>query len=192
MDRRLCFVVLVLLAISCCCTAKDLAAAHLMRDVSEKQVQLSGDEDQCSECKEFIVIYSDKQKQAELIDDCHNYCFQILAFCKQCIAMRDIVLSAFFKTISSSTPETLCQWYGKCERLVPISEYASNSSCDLCHRAVMEAIHHLKNSDTQVEVLQLLLKACDSAKNFSTKCKKLVFKYACPFDSGERRSSSSQ
>nr|GME08914.1 prosaposin-like [Ipomoea batatas] len=29
-----------------------------------------------------------------------------------------------------------------------------------------------------VEVLQLLLKACDSAKNFSTKCKKLVFEYA--------------
>nr|GMC93821.1 prosaposin-like [Ipomoea batatas] len=119
---------------------------------TEKQVQLSGDEDQCSECKEFIVIYSDKQKQAELIDDCHNYCFQVFFDMAQpCIGMCDIVLSAFFKTISSSTPETLCQWYGKCERVVPISQYASNSSCDLCHRAVMEAIHHLKNSDTQVQ-----------------------------------------
>nr|GMC97672.1 prosaposin-like [Ipomoea batatas] len=140
-----------------------------MRSITstEKQVQLSGDEDQCSKCKEFVVIYSDKQKQAELIDDLHNYCNRFFDLAQMCIATYEPMLTAFFKIISSSTPEILCQSLGKCERNVSISQYASNSSCDLCHRAVMEAIQQLKNSDTQLVfkyALLILVKAEQFAK----------------------------
>ncbi|XP_019184247.1 PREDICTED: prosaposin-like [Ipomoea nil] len=170
MDRRLCFVLLLVLAAisSCCCSAKDLAATDLKRDVSEEQVQVSGNEDQCSLCKQIasnVITYFSENRQT-----LYNLCNAILDWLPRC--------SKIVEEISSSDPETLCKSLQLCEGVVSISQYASNSSCDLCHRAVMEAIQKLKNPDSQVEVLQLFLKACDSAKNFSTKCKKLLFEYA--------------
>nr|GLL26985.1 prosaposin-like [Ipomoea trifida] len=172
MDRRLCLVLLVL-AISCCCTAKDLAAKT---ESLEKQVQVSANEYLCLMCKGLVTMLSDEQTQREIIGAINAYCFNFFPS-QECYDEVDTI-SNIFKIISSSTPESFCQEIGFCEKVVSISEYASNSSCDLCHRTVMEATQQLKNPDTQVEVRQLLLKACDSATNFSTKCKKLVFKYA--------------
>nr|GMC93820.1 prosaposin-like [Ipomoea batatas] len=177
MDRRLCFVLLAL-AISWCCNAKDLAAADLKRESLEKQVQVSGNGDLCSQCKELVATYSDEQKQKQLTAQLHGYCYLVSPSPQQCINQVDQSLSSIFEVISSSTPESFCNPFFFCKEGASISQYASNSSCDLCHRAVTEAIQQLKNPDTQVEVLQLLLKACDSAKNISTKCKKLVFEYA--------------
>ncbi|XP_019184248.1 PREDICTED: uncharacterized protein LOC109179133 [Ipomoea nil] len=169
MDRRLCFVVLVVLAISSwCCSAKDLAAADLKTESLEEQVQVSGNEDQCSLCKQIasnVITYFSENRQT-----LYNLCNAILDWLPRCYKIVE--------EISSSDPESLCKSVHLCEGVVSISQYVSNSSCDLCHRAVMEAIQKLKNPDTQVEVLQLFLKACDSAKKFSTKCKKLVFEYA--------------
>nr|GMC95428.1 prosaposin-like [Ipomoea batatas] len=119
MDRRLCFVLLVL-AISWCCSAKDLATADLKRESLEKQVQatklVSRNEQVCLLCEQYaseaLAFLSNEQTQREITDFLLKACSKFPVY-KQ-----------------------------------------------------------------EVEVLQLLLKACDSAKNFSTKCKKLVFEYA--------------
>ncbi|XP_019184246.1 PREDICTED: proactivator polypeptide-like 1 [Ipomoea nil] len=132
MDRRLCFVVvLVVLAISSwCCSAKDLAAADLKTqslDVSEKQVEGS----LCVQCKEFVTTYSDEQKQRELINSLHNYCKNIGAITdnpawgQQCINNVDQTLPNIFEMISSSTPETICKLF--CEGVVSISQYAEST-----------------------------------------------------------------
>ncbi|XP_019184295.1 PREDICTED: prosaposin-like [Ipomoea nil] len=170
MDRRLCFVVVVVLAAisSWCCSAKDLAAADLKTQSLEEQVQVSGNEDQCSLCKQIasnVITYFSENYQT-----LYSLCYALFDLFPQCFEIVE--------EISSSDPETLCKSVHLCEGVVSISQYASNSSCDLCHRAVMGAIQKLKNPDTQVEVLQLFLRACDSAKKISTKCKKLVFEYA--------------
>nr|GMC99734.1 prosaposin-like [Ipomoea batatas] len=188
MDRRLCFVLLVL-AISWCCSAKDLAAADLKReslDASEKQVQatklVSRNEQVCLLCEQYaseaLAFLSNEQTQREITDFLLKACSKFPVYKQECIGWVNHYAILFFIEISSLQPENLCQEIDLCEKVVSISQYVSNSSCDLCHRAVMEAVQQLKNPDAQVEVLQLLLKACDSAKNFSTKCKKLVFEYA--------------
>ncbi|XP_031093445.1 uncharacterized protein LOC115998111 [Ipomoea triloba] len=169
MDRRLCFVVLLLAISCCCCSAKDLAAIHLKTESLEKQVQVSANEYLCLLCKGVVTILSDEETQREIISAINAVCFNFFPS-QECNDEVD-QLSNIFKIIDSYTPESLCQEIELCEKVVSISQYASNSSCDLCHRTVMEATE-------QVEVRQLLLKACDSATNFSTKCKKLVFKYA--------------
>ncbi|XP_019184325.1 PREDICTED: prosaposin-like [Ipomoea nil] len=188
MDRRLCFVLLVL-AISWCCSAKDLATADLKReslDVSEKEVQatklVSRNEQVCLLCEQYaseaLAYLSNEQNQREITEFLLKTCYKLPVYKQECVGLVNQYATLFFLEISSLQPENLCQEIDLCEKVVSISQYVSNSSCDLCHRAVMEAIQQLKNPDTQVEVLQLLLKACDSAEIFSAKCKKLVFEYA--------------
>ncbi|XP_019161098.1 PREDICTED: uncharacterized protein LOC109157713 [Ipomoea nil] len=128
MDRRLCFVVvLVLAAISSWrCSAKDLAAADHKRDVfSEKQVQVSGNEDLCLQCKQLFAIYSDKQKQSEMIDDLHNYCSRFFDLAQMCIALYEPILTSIFDRINSSTPESFCKFF--CEGVDPISQQSARN-----------------------------------------------------------------
>ncbi|CAK9153760.1 unnamed protein product [Ilex paraguariensis] len=61
--------------------------------------------------------------------------------------------------------------------MVSISLHYSQDTCGICHHAVAEALFKLKDPDTQLEIIELLLKACDVVEGYATKCKNLVFEY---------------
>ncbi|XP_019184326.1 PREDICTED: uncharacterized protein LOC109179220 [Ipomoea nil] len=128
MDRRLCFVVVVVLAAisSWCCSAKDLAAADLKTKFLEKQVQVSGNEDQCLQCKQLVATYSDKQKQSQMLNAVNNFCLiNYFPSPQQCLDRFEPILTKFFEIINSSTPETLCTLLLVCDSPLGIQHSAS-------------------------------------------------------------------
>ncbi|XP_073034236.1 uncharacterized protein [Primulina eburnea] len=81
--------------------------------------------------------------------------------------------------LSSIEPNGFCQKSGLCEVVISFPlDLSKNNKCDVCHNLVAEALLKLKDPDTELKVVELLLKACNSIKNNVQKCKRLVFEYA--------------
>eukprot|EP00262_Sarcandra_glabra_P015836 TRINITY_DN4983_c0_g1_i1.p1 TRINITY_DN4983_c0_g1~~TRINITY_DN4983_c0_g1_i1.p1 ORF type:complete len:326 (-),score=45.72 TRINITY_DN4983_c0_g1_i1:143-1120(-) len=54
---------------------------------------------------------------------------------------------------------------------------SDDQSCTTCRNAMNEILDDLKNPETKLKVIKVLLKACESLENHVTQCKKLVFEY---------------
>ncbi|XP_075513128.1 uncharacterized protein LOC142548604 isoform X3 [Primulina tabacum] len=189
-----------------CCNARDLTSAvfnemvsvntnsDLLSAVQQSHNKLSGREAQhmkevmknetlCSLCEEYstdaVCYLSENKTQTEIIDILHKICARIPTFSKQCIALVDYYAPLFFIEVSSIEPAAFCQKFGVCEVAISFPQYLSkNNKCDVCHNMVIEALLKLKDPDTELEVVEVLLKACNSIKNDVKKCKRLVFEYA--------------
>ncbi|KZV17161.1 Saposin B domain-containing protein isoform 1 [Dorcoceras hygrometricum] len=137
----------------------------------------------CSLCEEFsadaLNYLSENKTQTEITEILHKTCGRIPTFNKQCIALVDYYAPLFFTEVSSIEPDGFCQKFGLCEEVISFPLHLSkNNTCDACHNVVAEALLKLKDPDTELEVVELLLKACNSLKNNVKKCKRLVFEYA--------------
>jgi saposin len=64
-----------------------------------------------------------------------------------------------------------------CGKVVALVEEARQDSCGVCHRTVSEILIKLQDPDTQLDIVELLIKGCKSLKNYEKKCKTLVFEY---------------
>ncbi|GAA0165606.1 scaffold/adaptor protein [Lithospermum erythrorhizon] len=157
----------------------------------------------CTLCEEFasdaMKYLSNNKTQTEIIEMLHQSCSKLRSFEQEdyhtfdlyverekqlgekerlCIALVDYYAPLFFIEISLVQPSDFCQKVNLCELVVSLSERLSKESCDLCHQAVNEAVVKLKDPETQLEILEILLKACDATENYAKKCKNLVFEYA--------------
>lgn len=150
-----------------------------------KEVQTAdgfGQNDQvCMLCEEFAVeavnYFADNKTQTEILEILHKTCSNMHTFKQQCITLVDFYAPLFFLEISSVQPKQFCQKVDLCEDIVSISQSLSKNSCELCHNVVSEAITKLKDPDTQLEIVEVLLKACDAVEGYVKKCKRLVFEY---------------
>ncbi|XP_055812745.1 uncharacterized protein LOC129882473 [Solanum dulcamara] len=202
MDLRLCLC-LFILGSSWYCAARELAVRNLLITETEdfsgsivpalqinnleelRQVQpleeVNGNEQLCTLCEVYTAkaldYMANNKTQIEIIDLLHKSCSKML-FYKECAILVDYYAPIFFLEISKMRPENFCQKFGLCEQVVIISQVLSGKSCDLCHQVVTEAESKLKDPDTQLEILELLLKACGAIKPYAKKCKKLVFEFA--------------
>lgn len=197
MDLRLCLC-LFILGSSWCCAARELAVHNPLitetEDVSvlqinnrekPRQVQpledVNGNEQLCTLCEEYTAkalnYMANNKTQTEIIDLLHKSCSK-MRFYKECAILVDYYAPLLFLEINKMRPENFCQKFGLCEQMVIISQVLSRKSCDLCHQVVTEAELKLKDPDTQLEILELLLKACGAIKPYARKCKKLVFEFA--------------
>lgn len=198
MDLRLCLCLFILG--SCwCCTAREFAARNPLitetEEVSvlqiknleeETQVQpleeVNGNEQLCTLCEEYTTkalnYMVNNKTQTEIIDLLHKSCLKMRFYKKECGILLDYYAPIFFLEINKIRPDDFCQKFGLCEEAVTISQVLSGKSCDLCHQVVTEAKLKLKDPDTQLEILELLLKACGAIKPYAKKCKKLVFEFA--------------
>lgn len=185
---KVCLVV-VILGASWCCSARDLGSFDLSTetlDIPERQVKAvkegNGNDVVCTMCEEFttqaLTYLKNNKTQEEIIGLLTKSCSKLLAFEQQCITLVNYYGPLFFLEISSIEPQQFCQKVALCQKVTFISQKVSNNTCNLCHYAVDEFLVKLEDPDTQLEILELLLKACDSAKNYAQKCKKLVFEYA--------------
>ncbi|XVF84198.1 hypothetical protein PTKIN_Ptkin17bG0006200 [Pterospermum kingtungense] len=192
MDVRFGLFFLFVLGASWACDARQLEAAEVVIfDASVVQInqgkdgevveKVSRNDNVCTLCEEFasdaIDFLLQNETQTEIIDILHESCSRIPSFKQQCIELVDYYVPIFFVEISSIQPEYFCQNVNLCQKVALISSQFRDDKCDLCHRTVTEILMKLKDPDTQLEILEILLKGCDSVQNYVQKCKKLVFEY---------------
>ncbi|KAL2250331.1 UNVERIFIED_CONTAM: hypothetical protein Sindi_2155400 [Sesamum indicum] len=128
--------------------------------------ELRKNEKLCTLCEEFATealnYLSENKTQTEIIGILHKSCSRIPSFKQQCIVLVDYYAPLFFLEVSSIQAEDFCRKVDLCEEGVSISQELSKDKCDICHNAVTEALLKLKDPDTELEIVQLLLKACNS------------------------------
>ncbi|XP_065853457.1 uncharacterized protein [Euphorbia lathyris] len=140
-----------------------------------------GNDQVCTLCEEFaeqaVDYMTENKTQTEIIETLHRTCAQMPSFKQQCTTLVDYYAPLFFLEVSSVQPEQFCRKVNLCHDIAYISSKLQEDRCGICHRTVSEVLIKLKNPDTQLEILELLLKSCDSMENYAAKCKRLVFEY---------------
>ncbi|KAL8526503.1 hypothetical protein ACS0TY_015633 [Phlomoides rotata] len=197
MDNR---VLLFLFVVSSywCCNARDLTANHvngiseivtvlqssdkLTENEAQHVEEVSKNENLCTMCEQFAteaLDYLEQNKtQFEIISMLHKSCSKIPSFKQQCTVLVDYYAPLFFLEVSSIQAEGFCKKVDLCQDGVSFSQLVSKDKCDVCHNVVSEALLKLKDPDTELEILETLLKACNSIGKSVQKCKRLVFEYA--------------
>ncbi|XP_039057433.1 proactivator polypeptide-like 1 [Hibiscus syriacus] len=183
---------LFVLGASWTCDARLLEAAPLVAsDASVMQINQGQDEEivvnivrkdnVCTFCEEYateaIDFLSRNKTQTKIVELLHNSCSHIPSFEQQCITLVDYYVPLFFMEISSIQPGDVCQKVNLCQKVAHISSQIRENSCGVCHHAVSEVLTKLKDPDTQLEIIEILLKACNSVQDYVKKCKKIVFEY---------------
>lgn len=197
MDVKVCLFLVLFGAV--CCTARELAASDFIiietEDVSamstsnlqaQKQLQplkdLSHGEGLCTMCEEYsataLGYLSNNKTQTKILGLLLTACSKMPIYKDECTAAVGHYVPLFFLEISSIKPDDICQKVDLCQKVVSISQQFSQNGCDLCHQVVDETLSKLKDPDTQLDILELLLKACGSVEKYANKCKKMVFEYA--------------
>ncbi|KAM7262870.1 hypothetical protein ACFE04_000553 [Oxalis oulophora] len=178
---RFAIVCLLLLATCWACHARQLPGVDVqVLEVTEKQVNSRNDK-VCEMCEQFAAealgYFSENKTQSEIIDILHNSCSQMPSLKQQCVTLVDYYAPLFFLEVSYMQPAEFCQKVNLCQKASHFSSLVHENSCGICHKTVSEVLVKLKDPDTQLEVLEVLLKACNSVEKYVKKCKKLVFEY---------------
>nr|VDC89019.1 unnamed protein product [Brassica oleracea] len=95
-------------------------------------------------------------------------CSQIPPLQKQ----ADRYTQRFFTQVSLLKPHHICKSLNLCQP--PLH---SQGNCDACHDTVSQLLPKLKDPQTKLKIIRLLLKECKSLNNYEDKCKKMVFEY---------------
>ncbi|GLT59326.1 hypothetical protein SLA2020_321520 [Shorea laevis] len=192
MDARVGLLFLFVLGAALVGDARQLAATELstrsvlishISGTIQASEKVARDDNVCSFCEEYAteaLDYLSKNKtQTEITEALYLSCSRLRPFKKECITLVDYYVPLFFKEVSSIQPEQICETVKLCEKVVLIASQLHQDSCDMCHRAVSELEIKLKDPDTQLEVIELLMKACNSMQNNNNvkKCKRMVFEY---------------
>ncbi|KNA20690.1 hypothetical protein SOVF_050110 [Spinacia oleracea] len=137
--------------------------------------------DVCTMCEEYTTLavdyLSQNKTRDEIMESLHKACMQMHGLAKQCTTLVNYYAPLFFLEVSSVEPEGFCKKVDLCRNTMVSSMPEKRNKCDLCHRAVDEALEKLNDPDTELEVIQLLLKACNSVGKLTKKCKSMVFEF---------------
>ncbi|KAJ0028848.1 hypothetical protein Pint_35026 [Pistacia integerrima] len=185
MEWRVGLLFLFLLGASWVCDARQLGDSEYIVVQISKQGQVQGgaieNDNVCTLCEEFaaeaVDYLADNKTQTEIIDMLHMSCSRLASFKQQCKTLVDYYAPLFFLEISTVQPSDFCKKVNLCQQMAIFSSQLHEDSCGLCHHAVSELLVKLKDPDTQLEILELLLKGCNSMQNYVKKCKKMVFEY---------------
>ncbi|XP_030541816.2 prosaposin-like [Rhodamnia argentea] len=135
----------------------------------------------CTLCEEYTAqalnYLGDNKTQTEILELLHKSCSHLASFEQECISLVDSYANLFFSEISSVEPEEFCTKVNLCDKVAFLSSKLRDDSCEMCHRAVSEVLDKLQDPDTQMDIIQILLKACNTMENYAKKCKKMVFEY---------------
>ena len=188
MGSKVCFLLFLLVIGYTCAEARTLEAMDIMASiVDHKQPsKVSGkeiprDEQLCSLCEEFtsqgISYLSENETQTEIINGLHETCSQLHSFKKKCTLLVDYYAPLFFAEVATILPEQLCGKLNLCEKISLVHLLKRDDACELCHQTLVKILLRLRDPDTQLEIIQLLLKGCNKASSFAKECKRLVFEY---------------
>lgn len=179
MDVRVGLLLLCLLGANWCCDARQLEKPYLSEMQTSEDVIKK--DNVCTLCEEYAgqaLEYLNRNKtQTEILELLHQSCSQLHSYKQQCLTLVDYYTPLFFLEVSSIQPAEFCRKVNLCQQIVLISTQLREDSCALCHRVISEVLVKLKDPDTQLEIIEVLLKACKSTKEYEKKCKRMVFEY---------------
>ncbi len=140
-----------------------------------------GNENICLMCDKLITeaveLLSQNRTQKLILEMLHATCSEVQAFKQQCITLVDYYALIFFSQMALITPVDFCKKANLCGGGTLTTGDLNEDSCLFCHHAVDEFLIKLRDPDTQLEILELLLKGCDAVQGLVRKCKRLVFEY---------------
>ncbi|KAK9030154.1 hypothetical protein V6N11_031585 [Hibiscus sabdariffa] len=192
MDVRVGLLFLFVLGFSGACDARQLEATPLLAsDASVVQINrgqdvevvenIVGKDNVCTFCEEYateaIDFLSQNKTQTEIVELLHKSCSRLPSFEQQCISLVDYYVPLFFIEISSIQPGDVCQKVNLCQKVALVASQIHQNSCGVCRNAVSEVLTKLKDPDTQLEIIEILLKACNSVQKYVKKCKQIIFEY---------------
>ncbi|XP_028764650.1 proactivator polypeptide-like 1 [Neltuma alba] len=135
----------------------------------------------CCPCEEYaseaLDFLTKKETQDEVIDILYHTCHKLRPLEQECLNLVDLYAPRFFSKLASLQPGELCKKANLCQRIAKISSQVQEDSCGFCRDAVSEVLVKLKDPDTELDVIETLLKACNSIEKYAQKCKRLVFAY---------------
>lgn len=188
---------LSVLIIGWCCNARVITthisteneiSSELQINIQYQEMEVEGTEEfggekqLCTLCEEFSALalgyLAENKTQTEIIITLHKTCSKLLNLEQQCITLVDYYAPLLFLEVSEVKPQEFCRRIALCGPVVSISQHLPKGNCELCHQVVAEALQKLRDPETQMDVVQMLLKLCDAVQSRSKKCKILVFEYA--------------
>jgi len=135
----------------------------------------------CQLCERYsteaLLYLKQNETQTEILSILHHECASLAPLKQQCITLVDYYVPLFFLEVSMLTPEKFCESVHLCTNGMKISLPTREGICGLCHHVLVEALVMLKDPNTQLEVIDLLLNTCSKAQNYEQQCKHLVLKY---------------
>ncbi|KAJ1402452.1 Saposin-like type B, region 1 [Sesbania bispinosa] len=183
MEKKLGLLFLVLLGAAWACDGRELANPdHLsINTANSGSSGLRRIPDVCALCEEYTTkaldYLNENKTQNEIIDILHNTCHQLHSFEKKCISLVDYYAPLFFLEISTVQPGDFCHKVNLCQHIADISLQVQENSCEFCEDTVSALLDKLKNPDTELEIIQTLLKVCSSVDKYANKCKRIVLEY---------------
>ncbi|KAJ3693795.1 hypothetical protein LUZ60_009275 [Juncus effusus] len=176
---------LLVLALAISCTSSE--ARNLDKfDIAAYSKIASGE--LCEICED----YSDKvldylkqdETQTEIFSLLYQACSQLSSFEKQCVKMVDHYVPIFFDEVSDLDSDDFCEKLHVCKDDSTINNInniiklpSDENSCELCHQVVVKLLTKLQDPDTQLDIIEMLIKGCTKVKNMIPQCNKLVSQY---------------
>ncbi|KAK1398121.1 Proactivator polypeptide [Heracleum sosnowskyi] len=146
---------------------------------NDKETDKKGDV--CTLCEEYtadaLTYLNANKTQTEIMDILYFSCSKLHFLKKKCLVMVDHYIPLFFVEISSIEPRDFCREINLCKQVALISQHISKNSCEFCHYTIAEALMKLKDPDTELDIIEVLLKACQAVKGYEKKCKRMVLEY---------------
>ncbi|CAA7389290.1 unnamed protein product [Spirodela intermedia] len=146
--------------------------------VSEGKVK---NENLCILCEQFagqaLDYLNDNKTQEEAIESLHHACSELHHLREQCILLVDYYAPLFFLEIGLVQPEQFCTKVNLCGAKLPVHLPKAEDACSVCEHAIVDVLTKLKDPETQLEIIEVLIKACNKVEQYKQQCKKLVFEY---------------
>ncbi|GAU26552.1 hypothetical protein TSUD_266660 [Trifolium subterraneum] len=144
-------------------------------------LELYGKSNACTICEEYtteVLDYlKDNKTHVEILDSLHDTCQHLLSFNEQCISLVDYYVPLFFSEIARINSGELCEKFNLCESAKNYSRVGGGNSCGFCKDTVAQLLVELNDPDTKLEIMEKLLKACNSLEKHTKECKRMVFEY---------------
>ncbi|XP_062193595.1 uncharacterized protein LOC133896994 isoform X2 [Phragmites australis] len=182
--RRLAFVLLLAIALSIeVAESRDysILAQDSLPEASKVTSLTAANGKLCQLCEQYstmsLLYLKQNETQAEILSILQRTCANLAPLKQQCITLVDYYIPLFFMEVSMLSPEKLCESVHLCKKGMKVRLPTRADTCGLCHHVLVEVLTMLKDPNTQLEVIKLLLKTCSKAENYAQQCKRLVLEY---------------
>lgn len=141
----------------------------------------AGDDKTCAMCEELIeeatYYVSQNTTQAQVLVALHQTCSKLGVFGTECHSMVDYYAPLIFVEIATISPKEFCQKMSICSDSSSLALNRQQINCDVCESALNEIETHLKDPETKMKMIEIMLDGCERVPGHVKECKKLVFEY---------------
>ncbi|CAI8612914.1 unnamed protein product [Vicia faba] len=157
--------VLILGVVALACDARGFASPYQLGIIAANSAsaELVKIPDVCALCEEYTT------KALDYINENKTQ--------SECISLVDYYLPLFFLEMTSVQPGDFCNKVNLCQNIANMSLQFQENSCDFCEDTVSKLLDKITDPDTELAIIETLLKVCSSLRKSASKCKRIVLEY---------------